>query len=578
MNEDSTSDTRNLSRRYRQYLLFRLLVVVLSVSLVAFNQVWTEVIFREFAVYYLNGILIAYLLFSIAACLFFKWTQHHSGRIRLQVLIDFIVQSSLVWFTGGVLSIFSPLLFVTLVAATGLISPRDSYVIATLVALVLTLTTVAYALGIVPVASETVASSLVRQYTSYMGPYLVASVLGLFAISALGSRYTRGLRQVEGIQSAILENIAEGLIATDPEGNILQLNREARELLHLGPMDRSYESLPLRSVLQGEGAQEIVEALTTDRNRNFTISITDEEGREHPLEVKVSFVQEDRVGTRCRIALLEDLTLQHEMEAAEQRIRKLEDLHVLALGIAHEIRNPLASIRGCAQEIRRMSGDDDLEQKFMDIICRESDRLDETLEEFLTYARKDPVRRSSINLIDVVDEAASLIKARAAFGGRELEWERGAEDVRILGNRNCLVQLFLNLGLNAVDATDPESGRIWIRVRGVGTTDSLTITGGDEVRAAVEIECGDNGHGFDAAQREQLFSPFFTTKETGNGLGLAIAHRVVDEHDGSIEVSSSPGEGTVFRVRLLLLDSDRARDVREPCRASTKDVTEPCNV
>ncbi len=225
-----------------------------------------------------------------------------------------------------------------------------------------------------------------------------------------------------------------------------------------------------------------------------------------------------------------------------------------------------------------MSANSDLEQKFMDIICRESDRLDETLEEFLSYARKDPVRRTSINLIDVLDEAGSLVKARADFGGRELEWERGPEDVRILGNRNCLLQLFLNLGLNAVDATDPESGRIWIRVRGVGTTESLTISVGDDVRAAVEIECGDNGSGFDAAQREQLFSPFFTTKQTGNGLGLAIAHRVVGEHDGSIEVSSSPGEGTVFRVRLLLLDSDQPRDVTEPCHAPTTDVTEPCHV
>ena len=86
-----------------------------------------------------------------------------------------------------------------------------------------------------------------------------------------------------------------------------------------------------------------------------------------------------------------------------------------------------------------MSGVDELGQKFMDIICRESDRLDETLEEFLSYARKDPIRRSSINLLDVLDEAASLIHARADFGGRELEWERGKDEVRVYGNRNCLL-------------------------------------------------------------------------------------------------------------------------------------------
>jgi signal transduction histidine kinase len=266
-------------------------------------------------------------------------------------------------------------------------------------------------------------------------------------------------------------------------------------------------------------------------------------------------VQGDFGAPRCHIALLSDLTLKREVEKAERRIQKLEDLRVMALGIAHEIRNPLASIRGCVQEMGRLIHGEAKVAQYMEIACRESDRLDGILENFLLYARSGPLDLACLDISEVIDEAVMLLKSRSDLGPRSIVWSAPAARPRILGDRNRLIQVFLNLGINAIEATSTEEGRISIslhsklfaRVGGHGVT--------QEPVPGVEVEIADNGKGLSREDMTRVFTPFFTTKPRGNGLGLCIVDRIMREHGGVTDVSSTENGGTVLHLWFPVIES-----------------------
>jgi signal transduction histidine kinase len=224
----------------------------------------------------------------------------------------------------------------------------------------------------------------------------------------------------------------------------------------------------------------------------------------------------------------------------------------MAMGIAHEIRNPMASIRGCVQELSRLSRGDERQRRYMQIVCQESDRLDRVMEGFLHYARSGPPDLVPLDFVPVIDEALVLLRSRPEFGARRLVWDPPPERPRIFGDRNRLVQLLLNLGLNAIDATSPTTGEVRLILRARSSV--IPGRGWKEAPVAgVELEFGDNGSGMSKESLEKLFMPFFTTKPSGTGLGMCIVERIVREHMGSLDIQSLPGEGSVIRIWLPAL-------------------------
>ena len=572
--KDSIRDDRSVADRYRQYVFFRLLVVVLSFGLVAFHQVWADRVYHEYVFYYLHGILVAYLGFAIFSWLGFDRVKDARPKLFPLLIVDFIFQSMLVGLSGGVVSVFSPVLVVTLVATTSLVSVRHIYTFATGVALVLSATTVIHALDLFP--GDVGRHSLAYGRQTFV--LLLASVIGVYLVSTLGAKFSRGVRCLEGIHSEILENMDEGLIAVDTAQSVLHLNKKVRKLFDLKGREEGYVGRPLSEALAQRELREIVTCLSADRKQVFQMTLSREGHRERPLEVKTSTVKDEHGETRCRIALITDLTLEREIEVAEKKIQKLEDLQVMALGIAHEIRNPLASIRGCVQELRKLVADGERESRFMGIVCRESDRLDGILEDFMSYAQPDPVKLMATNLGDLVNEAVLLLRNREGFGNRQMEWVPPNFRTPILASRDHLIRVFLNLGVNSIQATDSDSGRVWVRVSESDSYRFRNDEGSEERRSGVQVEWGDNGHGVGPQDRSQLFTPFFSTKKKGCGLGLSIVARIVREHRGTIEVAESPlGTGTVFRIRFPVIHGlihqersnviDRKREIPDTCHA-----------
>lgn len=228
------------------------------------------------------------------------------------------------------------------------------------------------------------------------------------------------------------------------------------------------------------------------------------------------------------------------IEEQLRRAERLSALGELSAVLAHEIRNPLGSIRGTAEILRDDFRPGDRKYEFLEILLKETDRLNGVVEDFLGLARPVQVERETCDLMAELREVVALASREASAAGVRLELvERELPAVR--GDREKLRQVFLNLILNGVQAS-PRGGSLTIA--------AALLPARDESPAAVELFFADSGQGIPAEILPRIFEPFFTTKDGGTGLGLAIAQKIIESHGGSIAVTSEPGRGTTFTVRL----------------------------
>lgn len=223
-----------------------------------------------------------------------------------------------------------------------------------------------------------------------------------------------------------------------------------------------------------------------------------------------------------------------DFEEQLRRADRLAALGELSAGMAHEIRNPLASIRGTAEILRDGISADDPRAEFGTILIREVDRLNRVVADFLNFAKPASAERMRIDLVAALDEVVALTRLSAAKK-RIVITTAGLSALELVADSNQLKQAFLNLILNAFEAM-PEGGTL--------TITTLLVAG--EVHSAF----ADNGSGIAPEHLVRIFSSFFTTRRDGTGLGLAITHRIIAGHSGRIEVESTPGVGTTFTVIL----------------------------
>ncbi|HLU47618.1 MAG TPA: histidine kinase dimerization/phospho-acceptor domain-containing protein, partial [Planctomycetota bacterium] len=403
----------------RQYLIFRLLISVLGFVLIAFHIAWLAPGSSYSAVAFLYTALTAYFFAAVAFQVTFRRWQAVQWMYHLQAPFDLVVIGALIWATGGVVSVLSPVLFVFLAAATGITSPRGALGLATLAALILSSATFAQGHGLVPTGSSWLDWGIIKERSGLASAFVVANVLGLYVIGSLGSKLSHGLRDSEELQEEITQAIGEGLIAVDRFGRLIRLNREACRLLGIHLELEPHSHLLLEEVVFDaptdadlEGRRAIANALRDGSPTRFETTLVGIDARSRPVLVKTSTVTDDKDRLRCRVAVISDLTLEREIAAAERRIEKLEELQVMALGIAHEIRNPLASIRGCVQEIVRSVPPSPTSGTLARIVLKESDRLDRIVEDFLAYARGPSSRPQPVELLGLIEETVLLLRQR----------------------------------------------------------------------------------------------------------------------------------------------------------------------
>jgi two-component system sensor histidine kinase PilS (NtrC family) len=297
------------------------------------------------------------------------------------------------------------------------------------------------------------------------------------------------------------------------------------------------QSMP---ILVGHLLEAVAEGRATDRAE---VNVERSDGSSIPLGLSISQQVDEQGEGQGVIAVFQDLTSVVKMRDRMRANDRLAAMGELSASIAHEIRNPLASIRG---SVEMLSGElhlDGENQRLMELVLKESARLNRILSDFLAYARLKPVHRANRHLGDLLEGLRQLVESRDDVGGAmKVEVVPADLDLIVEVDEELMTQVFLNIAINALDAME-----------GKGTLRVQTNLRPDERPALVTVRFLDEGPGIEAEAMPRLFEPFFTTKSQGTGLGLPLASRIVSNHDGTIEARNLDGGGAEFLITLPVI-------------------------
>jgi len=345
----------------------------------------------------------------------------------------------------------------------------------------------------------------------------------------------RSLAEMKTYTENLVESMADGLISIDREKKIVTINRRAGEFL--GEKEKNLKGRRISEAF-GENLETLLE-----ENKLIIlgqeIEVQHPSGSRIPLSLSAAPLKDEMGREMGSVLLLRDLREIRDLQEKVRRSERLASLGRLAAGVAHEIRNPLSSIRGFAQYfMNRLKGREE-EQGYASIMVKEVDRLNRVVTDLLDFARpKDPHREPHL-LENILSHSLKLLEPELRKKGVEVEEEYEHNLPPVLADRDQLSQAFLNLLLNSLESIDG-GGKIRITLKEVHD------------QPWVEVAIADTGRGIPPEDLGKVFEPFFSTKSRGTGLGLAIVHQIVESHGGDIAVESREGVGTTFRITLPL--------------------------
>lgn len=488
---------------------------------------------------------------------FFLWDARTrpltSGFFYLQLLVDLLLVTSVVHVTDGQFAA----LYILVNAVAAIVLPVRGALLVTALGLVLYTADVLLLQvpllpappSYVPLVLQLLVFSLAGAGASYISVQLKATGLGREALAA-------ELKRVRLREADILQNIRSGIISVGEEGELLFANASAAALLGLDLETRIGAPIldDIARIAPGLAAALRITAADGLGGSRAEVALQ-RGGISVPLGVTTTATADaDPIGAaRTITGIFQDISDQKRLEQLRLRAQRLEAVTELSASLAHEIKNPLASIRSAVEQMSSRPAANDDERTLGALIVRESDRLSRLLSEFLDFARVRVTRQEAVDMAAVVRGACRLADAHPSrAAGVTVAADVRADSLVVHGDEDLLHRAVFNLTLNAVQATRP------------GTTVRVTAerVGPDRVPrgvaalegGAIVIDIADRGPGVDAKVRDRLFEPFTTTKPGGSGLGLAITYRAIEAHRGVVLVDTSE-HGTRFTV-MLPLQSD----------------------
>ena len=361
-----------------------------------------------------------------------------------------------------------------------------------------------------------------------------AGIVSLFLAQAYRSART-SLTRIKAFSDNVVENMPIGLLAIDTDKRIVSFNQTAEWILQVTAHEvlgkKANEVLPQQlECLTGEleTEEEVIER---------EIECPLQEGRWIPMDVSVSRLEDDDGTSLGHIVLFRDLTEIQELKREIERTQRLASLGRLAAGIAHEIRNPLSSIKGFATYFRERYKDIPEDQKTAEIMVQEVERLNRVIGQLLEFARPMSVRKKPTSIQTVIQHSLKMIERDAQAKNITIRVDLSPETQEVSIDPDRINQVFLNLYLNGIEAM--EDG-------GTLSVDLYPEEGGRQIKISVS----DTGTGIHKEDLVHIFDPYFTTKQSGTGLGLAIVHKIIESHKGEVKVESEPGKGTMVTIIL----------------------------
>jgi len=537
-------------RRLVQLMIWRLIITTILLGSAAAIQLNTEATAQPGPLYF----LIAWTYALSAGCaLSLRQTRRAPWLIDLQLALDVLTVAGFVWVTGGIASYFSFLYVLPIMAASAMHFRKGALRI-TVLSMVMYTATAAVQYTQAPIQPWSVwepglpvslPGGLVAEYT------VAVHLLGFLAVGVLtGSLAERVRRADEQLADAstamanlqaysehIINSLTMGLVTSDLEGRILTFNRAAETIT--GHSRYAAPGRPADDVLglPPDFSATLEPERHHEGSRRADYRYRRPDGTEIDLGLSATTF-ETSSGTTGFLFTFQDVTTIRRLERDARMQQRLAAVGEMAAGIAHEIRNPLASISGSMQILRKELALNGEQSQLMDIVLRESERLNRTIQSFLAYARPQKFGIARLDLRPVLQDAALLLRNSAEVGqDHVVDVDVPELPVWCEADEGQVRQVIWNLATNGLRAM-PDGGRLRIGAR---------REPGDDAGVLI---VQDDGVGIPESEIDAIFQPFHGAFEQGSGLGMAIVHRIVNDYGGTIHVISKPGNGTTVEVRL----------------------------
>ncbi len=545
----------SLDKKLRWLIFFRVIIATFLLGITTFIRIKETEASLQAALTPVYFIIALIYLFSFV-CLFIpNIIKNIRLNIYIQSLSDVSLITGLVYVTGGIESIYSVLYPLVIIYSTLFLAGRGGLISASVGSIFYGLLLDLQYYGLIqPV-------SLLGYDYNYEAGYIFSRIfihiISFYIVALLTSfvakqeKMARDLLkkkesafdQLDLLHKSIIESVDSGILTIDLNGNIKSFNKGAEKItgfLHSEIINKKLDDVfPVLSSLLNKENQ-------WKQGRRFEAV-----GSGKILGCSVTPLVDSNRKKIGNTLIFQDLTVIKEMERKIERNKRLAFVGEMAAGLAHEIRNPLASISGPIQMLSKDLRLDETDRKLMQIILRGKDRLDGFVKDFLLLARPKQSERMDINIEVIIDDLLESLRFSP-------EWREDIEVIKnlcnqtsIYGNKAEIRQVIWNIISNAVQAM-PEGGRLKIATREVF----------NDTKEYLEIQISDNGCGIEEKNQDKMFEPFYTTKNNGTGLGLAIVNRIVENHMGKIRIKSKPGKGTdciVLLPRQEALDGENSR-------------------
>jgi len=483
------------------------------------------------------------ILYALARC----FSQALLFQARFQFFIDIILVTWLVWTTDVIHSPYIALYIVVIACSSLFLGPRDAVVISLGCAVAFTASALAVLSGVSqPPTRDLLEAGRVQTFQS-IGLFDIAFlVVGLLS-ARLAERQSRSdkslkaatqsLATLRALHERIVESIRSGLVTTDLQGRIYSFNAAAAEITGYDEADVRGQDA---SIFFGDIKQIVADSMDSaglgDASPRFEADCLTADGLRLRLGFSVSPLFAETGETTGTVITFQDLTHIRALEETSRRQDRLAAIGRMAASIAHEIRNPLAAMRGSIQMLRADMEQESSQTELMEIILRESDRLNRIISDFLSYARPRSIIQSQVDVGELLKQTFTLLRHSEEMNESQIiEEEVPGVPVLIDADSEQLRQVFWNLARNALQAM-PDGG-------------TLRATLQNHSPNRLRIAFSDTGRGMSPEQVEHLFEPFSSTTG-GTGLGLSIVYQIIRDHGGTINVRSRERQGTTITIEL----------------------------
>ncbi len=540
-------------RRMRQALVVRLLIAAGVFCLCILLQRGTGVASQP----YRDALYVAFAiagLFTVVntVILTLRHDVEFSPRfIRYQLLLDLVLVAAIVNFTGGIYSLLSFLYIIVVLEAGILLSQFDSIIAATLASAALFVNAVLSYYGVSGAAGLGMSGAAARLgFDSVTAYRFVVQVFAFYLTGFISGYWSWRVRRLLAFQRGLLNHLNSGFLIVGEDGKVTTLNVAGLGIL--GYDAEEAVGRPCAEVFNVVGDSENPLELALTGGKEFTsheFEVTRKDGKKIPVGLSTSLIT-DRAGHITGVvgsfADIGDLVrIRHELRQQD----RLAAVGELAAGLAHEIRNPLAAIRGSVQELESNLGNQDVAGALVSIATREADQLNEIVSGFLDFAGYHPNRKERFEVNELLAEVVELLERDPKTPDTvAIESVSGAPPCEIEADRSQIKQTMLNIGKNAVEAM-PGGGKLVIE-------DAF-----DSEQKFVSISFVDQGEGIAPENLDTVFEPFYSSKADGVGMGLAVVHKIITAHGGNVKIESQQGVGTVVVVTLPIPQRDEARVV-----------------